>query len=439
VIRTHPSLSPSLYYPSGSSDHHHLEPQYIQQSPPNSLNSPQPTPPQLYYKVSPSPYPPFKNQSPSPGYVTLKRAIGSTVSSLLHKASPSPPTPKSIYDKIHNNPNYAPVTRGQRAGPATNQYVDAQPSPYSASLYEGPRGNNGGHSEYQQEYAQVYHNPQSRAISTASPERLYQPHYSRPIILDHPPADSPPEKRTRPHRILKQVAYSPPPVGVNKSRLLPYPYFKAGPGVSEAQGIDHGPFEDGGPPHEAHEQHGSHEHSEPHYILQEVPHEETLPAHHPRLLIDSSLQTPQIPPVKSSLATFTSNLAYAGISTPKPPLYFKSKRVIPVGRPVRPSVGGLVYLETPATGPRPTALGIKEILARLPHDNLPRPKTTTHPYELGSKDYGSTVGYSPATEDSYRTIRTNFKPSQEIPPEYLPHNHPHHHREYLFGRGEKLV
>jgi hypothetical protein len=96
-----------------------------------------------------------------------------------------------------------------------------------------------------------------------------------------------------------------------------------------------------------------------------------------------------------------------------------------------------VYLETPAKGARPNALGVKELLERLPHDNLPRPKTTTHPYELGAKDYGNNVGYSPnPNEEGFRSRKKEFVPSQEIPPEYIPkletqrfkHTHA---REYL--------
>ncbi|ODM98251.1 Pro-resilin [Orchesella cincta] len=59
--------------------------------------------------------------------------------------------------------------------------------------------------------------------------------------------------------------------------------------------------------------------------------------------------------------------------------------------PSPPSTSGHVYLETPASGARPNRLGIKEALSRLP--NIPEAKTTVHPYEVGSVDYGKGVGY----------------------------------------------
>jgi len=60
---------------------------------------------------------------------------------------------------------------------------------------------------------------------------------------------------------------------------------------------------------------------------------------------------------------------------------------------------GLVYLETPGEGPRPSEVGVKEELSRLP--NMPPHSTSIHPYEVGSKDYGHSVGYKNTGADSY--------------------------------------
>jgi hypothetical protein len=61
-----------------------------------------------------------------------------------------------------------------------------------------------------------------------------------------------------------------------------------------------------------------------------------------------------------------------------------------------------VFFQTPGVGPRPTDLGVKQILDQLP--NMPQSyspnsldhdhhHTTIHPYEVGSKDYGHSVSY----------------------------------------------
>lgn len=67
--------------------------------------------------------------------------------------------------------------------------------------------------------------------------------------------------------------------------------------------------------------------------------------------------------------------------------------------PVPPSTAGHVYLETPASGERPTRLGVQEALSRIPGRELSTPKTTIHPYEVGSADYGKGVAYGNSPQD----------------------------------------
>jgi hypothetical protein len=122
---------------------------------------------------------------------------------------------------------------------------------------------------------------------------------------------------------------------------------------------------------------------------------------------------------------------------------------------------GLVYLETPGVGPRPNSLGVKEALDRLPNMPSPRnpshfpsqrPKTSIHAYEVGSKDFGDSVGYK--NSENYRDthdddghgqydFRTpdnnnNYVPQLNTNHFDLDHNNQHdspighYHRDYLY-------
>lgn len=63
------------------------------------------------------------------------------------------------------------------------------------------------------------------------------------------------------------------------------------------------------------------------------------------------------------------------------------------------STAGHGYHETTGLGERPTRLGVKEVLARLPSRELSTPKTTIHPYEVGAVDYGKGVAYGNSQHD----------------------------------------
>jgi len=89
---------------------------------------------------------------------------------------------------------------------------------------------------------------------------------------------------------------------------------------------------------------------------------------------------------------------------------------------------GLVYLETPGVGPRPTDLGVKELLSQLP--NMPSNrehnlKTTIHAYEVGSKDYGVGVGYKNSESSPSRYNNNNDRDHNSN--NHFDDDHHHHH------------
>lgn len=106
-------------------------------------------------------------------------------------------------------------------------------------------------------------------------------------------------------------------------------------------------------------------------------------------------------PPQSSLATFAAGL-HPSIGNDDQSVhsqYFYTKAAQQTGRkkPTRPPTSGLVFLETPGTGERPTALGVGNAMERLPHSMT---HTITHPYEVGSVDYGKNVGYSTSKKEN---------------------------------------
>ncbi|CAL8099890.1 unnamed protein product [Orchesella dallaii] len=107
------------------------------------------------------------------------------------------------------------------------------------------------------------------------------------------------------------------------------------------------------------------------------------------------------PSVASNPSPYRNPSPYPVTAYPSPTKPYITEHVTPshsrLRLPSPPSTAGHVYLETPASGERPNRLGIKEALSRLP--NIPEAKTTVHPYEVGSADYGKGVGYGNLPHD----------------------------------------
>lgn len=125
----------------------------------------------------------------------------------------------------------------------------------------------------------------------------------------------------------------------------------------------------------------------------------------------------------------------------------------PTSSPRKKSPGngsGLVFFETPGTGPRPSHRGANDILSQLP--NMPKshptsfPNTIIHPYEVGAKDYGHSVGYrnsfntpSSGEKDEQDDNSHNEQQDSEDGKSNNPHETSPLSRDYLFDNGQEIV